>query len=603
MSALNRRSFLTSAVAVSAALTLGGALDSLPAYAAAPANRPGRAWLRDARIGLFLHWGMRTVPEYTDVEAWEARVTGDGWSAGYWVDEAIKLHASYLVLASFHSRLGYARTWPSRIPGSPRTQRDFLGELIAAAKDKGLKVVLYMTDDPQWHNESGFEYLDSAAYSAHKGQSVDLTTRDGFGMFSYDNFVEVMADYPDLAGFWIDNDNAYWEQSGLYERIRRERPEMTLSNNNEDTPIMDMVSHEQKSGMLPDYDYAAATWTPLPRLAEGCFTTAGRWWYNGTDNTVNEALTLRRIISNCGASIRSLVAEGAQHGGRFPARTEAFNNAAKTWLDGVWGSLRGTEGGGYLYGGLQPGRLPDDGFVTVTVDRDDPTTQYLHITTRPSGDTVEVRDNAHTVRRVEDFRTGRRLAFEQRDGCLTVSGITRWDPYDTVLKIRTAPRRTVLIPPDGITATATSSASGFPAANLVDGDFTTYWDAGDTIPVSVTLDVGRVRHLAYLALNQREWSPTQNRETFGRKEDSARIKDYRVFTSDDGVTWSQEPVAAGVLESAKGVRFIDLGVRCRYARLDVDSTWAAETVPAFYRKLRIDHVGVATHHPRGGGRG
>jgi len=28
-----------------------------------------------------------------------------------------------------------------------------------------------------------------------------------------------------------------------------------LSNNNEDTPIMDTVSNEQKTGMTPDYDY------------------------------------------------------------------------------------------------------------------------------------------------------------------------------------------------------------------------------------------------------------------------------------------------------------------------------------------------------------
>ena len=147
-------------------------------------------WFRNAKAGLFLHWGMRTSPAYLgkDASAWEARVTADGWNANYWVDEAIKLHASYLVLASFHSRLGYVRTWPSQIPGSPRTQRDFLGELIAAAKARGLKVILYMTDDPQWHNETGVESLDSAAYSAYKGRSIDLTTRDGFGEFSYDNF-------------------------------------------------------------------------------------------------------------------------------------------------------------------------------------------------------------------------------------------------------------------------------------------------------------------------------------------------------------------------------------------------------------------------------
>src|ERR671910_379933 len=78
-------------------------------------DHPRQEWLRDSSIGLFLHWGMFTAPIHTDCEAWEQAVTDGGWTADYWVDEAIKLHAKYLVFASFHSRLGYARAWPSEI--------------------------------------------------------------------------------------------------------------------------------------------------------------------------------------------------------------------------------------------------------------------------------------------------------------------------------------------------------------------------------------------------------------------------------------------------------------------------------------------------------
>ncbi len=113
----------------------------------------------------------------TDCAAWERAVTDGGWSADYRVDEARKLGASYIVLATFHSRLGYARPWPSKIPGSCATRRDLLGELVKAGNAKGVRTILYMTDDPQWHKETGVESLDSAAYSAYKGKRVDLTTR------------------------------------------------------------------------------------------------------------------------------------------------------------------------------------------------------------------------------------------------------------------------------------------------------------------------------------------------------------------------------------------------------------------------------------------
>src|SRR6185295_7767639 len=125
------------------------------------------------------HWGMFTAPRHTDCATWEHDVTAGGWNANYWVDEARKLGASYIVLATFHSRLGYARPWPSAIPGSCSTQRDFLGELVTAAKGKNVHILLYMTNDPQWYKETGISTLDSAAYSAYKGKPVDLTTRRG----------------------------------------------------------------------------------------------------------------------------------------------------------------------------------------------------------------------------------------------------------------------------------------------------------------------------------------------------------------------------------------------------------------------------------------
>jgi alpha-L-fucosidase len=228
----------------------------------------------DSTAGLFLHWGMGTAPGYKDCAQWEKAVTDGGWNANYWIDEALKLHAQYVVLASFHSRLGYAGAWPSAIPGTCCTQRDFLGELTAAGKARGVKTVVYITDDPQWYWE-GWQptrppdptdpadlakpsWMDSAAYSAYKHKDVNLHLRPGFGEFNYDNFVEIMNRYPDVAGVWIDNDNAFWEDNGLYERIRVQRPEMTLSNNNEDTPIMDMVSHERSRSTA---SRAAATCT------------------------------------------------------------------------------------------------------------------------------------------------------------------------------------------------------------------------------------------------------------------------------------------------------------------------------------------------------
>jgi hypothetical protein len=572
---------------------LAGLLGAPPAVA--DVQHPRQEWLRQSTAGLFLHWGMFTAPAHLNCAEWERDVTEGGWTPDYWVDEARKLGASYLVLATFHSRLGYARPWPSAVPGSCATQRDFLGELARAGQAKGVRVILYMTDDPQWHDEKGIETLDSAAYSAYKGEQVDLTTREGFGRYSYDLFFEVMANYPDLAGFWIDNDNEYWERNQLYEQIRERRPAWLLSNNNEDTPIMDTVSNEQKTGMTPSYDYPQAAFTPMPRLTEADYKlpTDGAWWYDGADHEVDVRLSTGRYITNAGSSMKSLMAETPMVNGRFPPSQEAFNDFMAGWVPPIRESLRGTEGGGYLYGGLQPGAWNDGAHGVITV-RPGTGTQYVHVLTRPRTDQVRLRDNGYQVTGVTDLRTGARLPFHQSGGYLSIVDIQRWDTYDTVFTVETAGQRYFH---SGARATASAAAEGHPAAELVDGSHETYWDSDTTLPVSVTLDLGRRKDARFLAVHQREWSPTYARESFGRPEDSARIKDFRVSVSDDGRHWGA-PVRTGALPSARGVRFIDLGEqRARYVKLEVLNTWGGPQAPTFFRKLRIDELRVGSGYP------
>jgi alpha-L-fucosidase len=575
-----QRSFIGVLVALTALLVSM----TISAPARAELQNPRQDWLRASTAGLFLHWGMRTSPGYTDVAAWEKAIADGGWSADYWVNEAQKLHASYIVLASFHSKMGYVRTWPSKIPGSPTTKRDYLRELIDAAKAKGLKVILYVTDDPQWHNETGYDYLNSAAYSAYKGKSVDITTRDGFGQFSADNINEVEQNYPDLAGLWIDNLNKYWMTNHVFDDLRTKRPSWLLSNNNEDTPLFDTVSNEQKSGMTPYYDYPSATWSPAPRLTEGNYTPSGGYYYTGSDPAIDNNLALDRYITMAGSSIKALVGEGPTTSGQFPANIAAFNNFMKSYLDPIWSSLGNTEGGGYMYGGLQPGPVNSGGYAVTTVSRANPDLHFVHVTTKPSsGTSLTIRDNGYRITRVSDVRTGKVLSFTQSNGALTINGVSAWDPYDTVFRVETAGRQ-------GIYASSSvkASASVGTASTLADGSYLTSWSNGGTLPVSTTLDLGSAKPLAYLGINQREWSVAYHRSS---TEDSARIKDYTVAVSTNGSTWTT--VKSAQMRSSRGVHFIDLKVAsARYVRLTVSTTWAASTATKFFKQLQVDELWV-----------
>ncbi len=565
-------------------------LTAVPAQA--DLQHPRQQFLRGSVGGLFLHWGMRTAPSHTSCSAWESAVTGGGWNAQYWVQEAQKLHTQYIVLATFHSRLGYARPWPSAIPGTCRTSRDFVRELIDAtnAANPPMKTILYMTDDPQWWNEglgAGQSWMNSSAYSAYKGHSVDLHTRPGFGEFSYDNFFEVMNRYPDLGGFWIDNDNSYWEDRDLYEQIHQIRPNYTLSNNNEDTPEMDMISNEQKTGMTPSYDYPQAVYTAAPRLIEADFKlpTSGSWWYTGTDNSVDYKLTLGRLITNAGSSVKALMAETPMKAGRMPPAQESFNNFANTYLNAIWESLNGTEGGGYMYGGLDPGFWNDGAHGVTTISKTNPNLHYVHVINRPSGSTLRLRDNGYKIAGVTNLRTGANVAYTQSGGWLTLNGISSWDQYDTVFKVVSGGREGI-IPPSTYTMSASSSATGRPASAAADGNYLTYWDNNNAGTVNLRFDLGSAKPIQYLGINQREDSTTYP------AANSARINAYSVAVSNDGSSWTT--IKTGNLPNHRGVQIIDVPLTtARHVRLEKTSSHGIA-------RLRVDEAWIGSAYAAGG---
>jgi alpha-L-fucosidase len=589
-------------VGVLAAVAVAAVVAALLSIPGAPARadlfNDRQKWLRESTAGLFLHWGERTSPAQTNCTTWQNMVNNAGWDAGYWVQEAKKLHAGYIVLAAFHSRLGYARAWPSKIPGTCSTKRDYLGELLTAAHNGGLHLILYMTDDPSHHAENGFEYFNSSAFSAYAGHSVDLSTRNGFGEFSYDNFLEVMDNYPTLDGFWIDNLNAYWGAHNLWDQVRAKRPNMLLSNNNEDTPAFDTVDHEQKTGMTPSYDMPQAIWTSPPRLTEADYKLpgSGAWWYDGSNSTVDRKLNIGRFVANAGSSIKSLMDEQAMQGGHFPSNQVDFNNFFNGYISQIWESIGGCEGGGYGFGGLKPGSFGNGAYGVTTINRDNRTLNYVHVLDRPtSGSSITLRDNGLQVTGVTDLRTHAALTFTQARGAITISGITNWDPYDTVLKVVTGADRVNVYPKGSVTATASASASGHPASALVDGNDATYWDNNTTVPASVTLDLGSAKKVAYLGVNQTEWSVAYNRSS---GEQPARIRDYSVAVSTDGSSFST--VKSGTLPDARGVAMIDLNVAsARFVRLTISSTWAASSDSKHYKKERINDIYVASDYAGG----
>ncbi|MBN2280234.1 MAG: alpha-L-fucosidase [Candidatus Marinimicrobia bacterium] len=156
--------------------------------------RPYPQWFSDAKLGIFIHWGVSSVPSFTGREGYaewflrglqlesplvtqfQKRVFGEDFTyrdyaplfkaelfnADEWAELFKKSGAGYVLFVSKHHD-GYA-LWPSQYsPGwnamEVGPKRNIVGELTEAVRKAGLKMGLYYSLT-EWNNELHRWYTD-----------------------------------------------------------------------------------------------------------------------------------------------------------------------------------------------------------------------------------------------------------------------------------------------------------------------------------------------------------------------------------------------------------------------------------------------------------
>ena len=204
-------------------------------YAQSP-KEAALAWFKDARFGLFVHWGPATLYEQGEwvmynnnipLDEYERKARefkGEKFNAQDYVDLAVAAGMKYITFVAKHHD-GYA-LWDSKATHYDSMdftpQRDFVKELAMACRKAGLALFIYYSVGLDWHHPY---YLPRSMYNParpnYDKQPAQYKYEKPEDFKHYMNFaktqiMELCTQYGPIAGFWFDTVGGVYQYPELF---------------------------------------------------------------------------------------------------------------------------------------------------------------------------------------------------------------------------------------------------------------------------------------------------------------------------------------------------------------------------------------------------
>lgn len=296
---------------------------------------PIATWFRDARLGIFIHYGIYAVKGVAeswsffhgriDKADYDAQIEGfsaANFDADQWAQLFRDAGADYAVLTTKHHD-GWA-LWPTKVGKSTveRTGRDIVGEFVDACRRHGLRVGLYYSHLDWSHPDYASirpvgmdpaERGNPYSHPAHDAQDPEAWQR--FLQFHRAQLTELLTAYhPDL--LWFDGDwerdPDQWHMGELREWLRTVSP--------------DLVCNGRMTGGYGDYatPEQGVPVNPPQGPWELCLTMNDNWGFHHHDLNYKSTHRIARVLADTiSAGGRLLLDVGPRADGTIP--TEAVD--------------------------------------------------------------------------------------------------------------------------------------------------------------------------------------------------------------------------------------------------------------------------------------
>ena len=419
-------------------------------------------WWREARFGMFIHWGLYAVPagEYkgqrsdrigewimewaniprADYEKFAAQFNPVKFDAKEWVRIAKDAGMKYIVITSKHHD-GFAM-YNSKVSNydivdATPYRRDPIKELAAEAKKQGLKFCFYYSI-LDWHYPAAYvDAPDKDPTAGNRTTKLKPGGKDEYVKYMKEQLRELITGY-DPAVLWFDGEWQDWwtEADGkdLYRYVRSLKPNIIINNR------VGRGRQGMQGMNKTDQEYAGDFGTPeqqipangLPGIDwESCMTMNTTWGYKSYDDQWKAPeVIIRNLIDIASKGGNYLLNVGPTAEGLIPAPSVERLAAVGKWMTINGESIYGTTASPFSKQ-LEFGRATSKGERV-----------YLHVFDWPTNGHLTVPSWGRTVTKAYLLATPRQsLKFEQTAESVTLQLPPHaLDPIATVIVLETGRR-------------------------------------------------------------------------------------------------------------------------------------------------------------------
>jgi len=311
---------LRSSVWIFTLLLLAGATGILAQRETQSEHDARMQWWREARFGLFIHWGLYSIP----AGEWQGRTNHAEWirttaqvpvaeyekfvsqfnpvkfDAEEWVRTAKVAGMKYIVITSKHHDgfcLFDSKYTDFDVASTP-FKRDILKEMADACHKQGIKICFYHSI-MDWHHP---DYLPRRDWEKDRPtQGADFNR---YVTYMKNELKELLTNYGEIGVLWFDGEwESTWNQDrgrDLYAYVRSLQPGIIVNNRvGAARSGMQGLTKEGEFGGdfgTPEQEVPA---TGLPGVDwESCMTMNNHWGYNKNDNNWKSTKTLIRMLAD-----------------------------------------------------------------------------------------------------------------------------------------------------------------------------------------------------------------------------------------------------------------------------------------------------------------